>query len=119
MSPFAPVSPFSPLTVSTLKSNVFPSESAIVYVAVVPLCDFFVIDVMLAPAAPVSPFAPCGPVCPCGPVAPVSPFGPCGPMTEPRSITLPSVSVNTSFPASVTSTAFTPREISPPIVTVS
>ena len=62
-----------------------------VYVNDVPLCDFFVIDAMLAPA---------------------------GPTTEPRSASVPSVSVSTRRPASVTSAAFTPREISPPTLIV-
>ena len=91
VSPLSPFAPVSPLTVSTVKSNVLPSESVMVYVNAAPLCDFFVIAVMLAPA---------------------------GPATEPRSASVPSVSVSTRWPASVTSAARIPREIRPPTLIV-
>ena len=71
--------------------------------------DSLTVSFFDASHAPVSPFGPC---------APVRPFSPCGPTTLPTSTVLPSVSVKTSRPPSVTSTAFTPLEISPPMVAV-
>ena len=69
------------------------------------------------PAGPCAPGCPCVPVSPFGPGRPCSPRAPCGPRTEPRSARLPSVSVSTRWPSSVTSAAFTPRETSPCSVT--
>ena len=108
--PFCPLVPVSSVVSARMMMLPFPSSSTTVW----KLSPFG----PCAPCGPVSPSFPSAPSRPAGPCGPASPLGPAGPRMSPRSIFAPSVSVKIRCPASDTSTACMPREISPWIVTI-